>query len=459
MSGAALSKRSVRTPSRYNPDCTSDVGGDTPVNLQIPLSREVHWHTLPSPKIRTRYREGIHAWTHAYAGFSFDFALEALKQLDATSNDVVLDPFVGSGMTVVAASTLGTRAIGIDLDPFSALITRAKVALRAEHKVVRRLLATRLTPASERFLPIATDFFSSPDLAYAATVFDRVARRIDGDISRIWTTILEDNTGETDCECIAITAVILAGRALAKVARGSNPVWYRKVKTKSDREQKLPDLSLRFCERLIDDLHAARRNFRARDVRVFSQNFIKQSLPSNSIDLILTSPPYLGRLDYVVSHLPELALLSGFIPVDIEQLRRTMLGTTKMLGKSQPTSSWGSTCLSILEKIQNHSSYASRRYYHRFYCQYFADLFQSLCEMRRICRRSARGILVIQDSFYKELRIPIVQIVAEMGDAVSIGVKELRTETKTGHIGSMSPRQRLYAPLKALSESVLLLEF
>jgi DNA modification methylase len=60
------------------------------------------------------------------ATFSMDIPTKAIKIL-TYKNDVVLDPFAGSGTSLVAAETLDRRWLGIELSPNYAEIARARV--------------------------------------------------------------------------------------------------------------------------------------------------------------------------------------------------------------------------------------------------------------------------------------------------------------------------------------------
>ena len=53
---------------------------------------------------------------------------EQLIRLYTYKNDLVLDPFLGSGSTAVAAAALGRRYVGYDLDPAYVEIARSRVA-------------------------------------------------------------------------------------------------------------------------------------------------------------------------------------------------------------------------------------------------------------------------------------------------------------------------------------------
>ncbi|MEA3335353.1 MAG: NgoMIV family type II restriction endonuclease [Chloroflexota bacterium] len=50
--------------------------------------------------------------------------------------DVVLDPIMGSGTTIVEAYLAGRRAAGFDIDPLALLVTRAKVTPLSAERVV-----------------------------------------------------------------------------------------------------------------------------------------------------------------------------------------------------------------------------------------------------------------------------------------------------------------------------------
>jgi site-specific DNA-methyltransferase (adenine-specific) len=60
------------------------------------------------------------------ATFSMDIPAKAIKIL-TYKNDVIMDPFTGSGTSLVAAETLGRRWIGIELSPNYTEVARTRV--------------------------------------------------------------------------------------------------------------------------------------------------------------------------------------------------------------------------------------------------------------------------------------------------------------------------------------------
>ncbi len=69
--------------------------------------------------------------------------VRALLREYTDEGDVVLDPFCGSGTTLVEASLLGRSSFGVDVDPLAVAVTNAKV---------RRYRASRLRENADRLL-------------------------------------------------------------------------------------------------------------------------------------------------------------------------------------------------------------------------------------------------------------------------------------------------------------------
>jgi site-specific DNA-methyltransferase (adenine-specific) len=67
------------------------------------------------------------------ATFSMDIPTKAIKIL-TYRNDIVLDPFAGSGTSLVAAEVLDRRWLGIELSPNYTEVARKRVNLFVEQK-------------------------------------------------------------------------------------------------------------------------------------------------------------------------------------------------------------------------------------------------------------------------------------------------------------------------------------
>jgi hypothetical protein len=274
-----------------------------------------------------------------------------------------------------------------------------------------------------------------------------------------WKAVLDDPGGAHDSEAVVLAAICLGAAASARVVRGSNPVWYRRALRAEAHGLRALDLEARAAARtMLADL-ASLRGALVRDARVFNEDSRHTSIKPRSIDIVLTSPPYLNRLDYVVNHLAPLAILRALIPVSIDSLRRDMIGTTKIVDKGDANGAWGDICTRFLEDVKLHPSKASATYYYWTYHQYFKDMFTVLEHLRALVRPGGIGAVVIQNSFYKEIEVPTPGILVQMARAAGIHAEVARTEIVRSHLGTMSPRQTKYVPNKVLQECVLKLLF
>src|SRR5690606_33445425 len=104
-------------------------------------------------------------------------------------------------------------------------------------------------------------------------------------------------------------------------------------------------------------------------------NSISLLQENESVDIVLTSPPYCTRIDYAVATSIEIATIRVS---NIRNLRDNLIGTSTIKKEVvEANSIWGSNCNSFLNKVKNHPSVASSSYYYKNHLQYFNDLYKS----------------------------------------------------------------------------------
>lgn len=85
---------------------------------------------IENPRLRTSQRVNDHPTVKPLA------LMEWLIKLVVPEGGIVLDPFAGSGSTLVAAKRLNVRAIGIEQDERSAEIARQRLAAQWEVRLI-----------------------------------------------------------------------------------------------------------------------------------------------------------------------------------------------------------------------------------------------------------------------------------------------------------------------------------
>jgi hypothetical protein len=350
----------------------------------------------------------------------------------------------------------GCPATGIDISPFSALLARGRVATSVDVERVRAYLEYDFTaqphPGRQRAVLAKSEF------AYARAVVQKMCDARRRPNRTLFQDMLADDVGDYDSEVVSLLSLAIASRDCATLERGTNPIWYRypSLTSRRPRHVNLPTAAARWANTITTDLLSSPTILR-KGHRLRVEDFTTLVSSGPAFDLCLTSPPYLNRLDYVVAHLPELSILQLIHPVNLNELRRDMIGTTKISRKTDDDvpKEWGGICHRTIRSIGSHPSYASRRYYYHTYYQYFDKLHRSLRTLRSMMRPSSKGIIVLQDSYYKDVQVPTAQICVEMMQSLSFTAAIVRTTSVRTNMGRISPTQTAYAPNKTLQECLV----
>ena len=121
----------------------------------------------------------------------------------------------------------------------------------------------------------------------------------------------------------------------------------------------------------------------------------------------------------------------------------------------EPSLAWGTTCNTFLEQLVHHKSKASKSYYYKNHIQYFDAIYRSLAELHRILIPHGRCILVVQDSYYKDIHNDLPQIFIEMAGANGLQLAHRVDFGLTRTMASIHPMVRRYRKDFSAIESVL----
>ena len=93
------------------------------LSMHVPVQKRAAARSARSGTFADNMNLPVHRWFRYSAGFSAEWAEKLICKLSPSS---VLDPFAGSGTTLLAAEAAGVLAYGYESHPFIARIATAK---------------------------------------------------------------------------------------------------------------------------------------------------------------------------------------------------------------------------------------------------------------------------------------------------------------------------------------------
>lgn len=236
--------------------------------------------------------------------------------------ELVYDPFMGRGTTIVEAALLGRAPQGCDINPLSTYFARPRLQPPTVRQVSERLRALDFTDHDE--FPEDLLVFYHPETLREICALKkyllrrRVAAELDPVDEWTWMVGLNRLTGHSPGFFSVYTlppnqAVSVQAQRKINAARDQTPP-----------RRKVPDLICRKTARLLADCDQKARESLARA----SQNALlltgdasdTPQIASGTVSLVVTSPPFLDVVDYATDNW----LRCWFIGVNAESVRLTV---------------------------------------------------------------------------------------------------------------------------------------
>ena len=382
--------------------------------------------------------EHIHRWYDYTQGFDPELAARKVDEHTSGQGDVVLDPFCGSGTTLVAAQMLGHEAIGVDANPVMCLVSRAK---------------TTWNPPLAQFERRAADILGALD--------DAVAKDADGDVE----CAIPMRGVNKWFRAPVLREVVAARQILEDLPRTDRRVRdllrlaYAKAMFESSQVSMCPGITFvkkprpplrTTLRRKLGTIAADLSLLRGLDLHRQSKAHVHQAdardlasvADDGTVDLVFTSPPYPTDIEYTRQTRAELYFL-GFIEDmdDVRAIKKAMVrGSPKNIYKADNNERLVAGYL----QIQAVSAAVDERLkgknwgwdYARMVREYFGDMLICLQELYRVLRPGGWALLVIGDQTCKGVMIPVTDILLKIGLDLGFGdhyIEQVRERRSTTH--------------------------
>lgn len=324
--------------------------------------------------------------------------------------DLVFDPMSGSGTTLIEAQRLNRKSVGFDVDPLSIINIKGKFCTASlqdiidEHsrivnsivdksKALNQMFETRFTEKTKEFIRY---WFPQDSINQLLALSNNI--------------LSISNEQIRDFFCLVLSATVITKHG--NICYAADLAHTRPHKVSSKKIVLPIDEFEKKYSSIIKDYGLYYQINKQNAPVLIHGDARTLSLDSNSVDLVVTSPPYANNaIDYLRAHKFALVWL-GYSIEQLAEIRKHMIGE---LALSRNSYQLPVRTLNTIETIMGKDNSKGRRLE-----KYFSDMLFMLEQIRRALKPGKHAILVVASSVINGIDVLTHECLIEIAQSLGL---------------------------------------
>jgi len=378
----------------------------------------------------------VHRWFRYSAGYSADWVKHVIRDFKENTkieNPVILDPYSGVGTTIIAAEEVGVKGIGIEAHPFIHKVAKYKINCNVQIKELRNAANEILAIGLSN--PRVTAKAETPDLLLKAYPEQEILHQLWGLLDAL--ALLSHSE---EIRQLIELAIVCCVRPCSPVGTAN---WQYILPNKRKANPKgVSSCFTAIIDQFCTDIESKQTdsNFGKLASAVLGDCRDISNVKYNSIDLVITSPPYANNFDYADATRLELTFLGAvenWGGLHDAVRKYLMISSSQHASKVKPDSE-SDLESDLLAPIKEELSIAYRtlsevrkekggkKHYHTMCVSYMLSIAQMIKELDRVMKsENSRADIVIGDSAPYGVHLPIDKWITILASKYGFNVTEM----------------------------------
>lgn len=359
-------------------------------------------------------------WYRYKEGFSVELVEQLIKEYSKHKEGIILDPFSGSGSTLLAANNMGYSGVGFETNPFSFFLAKCK--LEQYTKEIIDLFKEKYEEIL-RNAEVSDNEYVLPKLSISKKVFENELEKYYMNIG-----ILIDNS-DVDERIVNLLKLgwLACLEPLCNYRKAGNGLKIKKyVKPRIITIDDARVMLLEEYQNMYIDLLKSRSVGAS---TLYNESCLNMSnrIKANSVEGIIFSPPYANCFDYTEIYKLEL-WFGKFVweYSDLKKLRNASLHSHLNGDLNVEVESKSETLTELLIELQKKELWDKK--IPKMLQLYYDDMFKVLDESYKALDERGFCCIVVGNSAYGGIVFPADLILAEYAEKIGFKVDKIEVD-------------------------------